>query len=390
MRVERWIEAALDGEYGEGLRIASRMLVAIGEAFEADRLIPVRSCHISGVSYRTIGEPGLRFLEDLASSGVKARVKATMNPAGMDMSKWAEMGVPENFAQKQFKIVKALESMGIEPTLTCTPYLAGNSPDVGSHLAWAESSAVIYVNSVLGAMTNRESGPSALASALTGLTPRFGMHVNECRRPTHLVEVEGNIEGALMFSALGYLVGREVGRGVPSIPSVRGASGDELKALSAGLGTSGGVSMFTYKTQRGLPRIKVHTRELLNIIEKLSTGSGGVVCLGCPHLSLAEVRYVLELLKGRRVRGTLWLFTSRAVYRRASSKGLVQALERLGVRVFKDTCMVVAPLEDMGVKSIVTDSCKAAHYVKLITGGRVQVSLMSREECIKEAIEREA
>jgi len=383
MRSSKWFEEALGGAYGSGVRKAAEMVLALAEAFEAEGLVPVRSAHVSGVSYRTIGDYGLRFLEELSQEGVRVRVEATMNPAGMDMARWREMGVPEEFAQKQTRIVECLRRMGVKPALTCTPYLAGNRPERGSHVAWAESSAVVYANSVLGAWTNRECGPSALASAITGFTPKFGMHVEEERRPTHLVEVEGRVEGTLMYSALGYYVGREVGRGVPSIPKASGASQDELKALGAGLATSGGVAMFSTKPVGDVPRIRVSPSDLRQVVEELSTGSGGLVCLGCPHLSLRELEAVYELASKHGVRGEVWLFTSRSVYEEAVRLGVVQGLERSGVRVFRDTCMVVSPLEDMGVREVVTDSCKAAHYITLMTGGRVRVTLKPREECVR-------
>jgi len=196
------------------------------------------------------------------------------------------------------------------------------------------------------------------------------------------VEVEGRVEGVLMYSALGYYVGREVGRGVPSIPEASKASADELKALGAGLATSGGVSMFTTEPIDDAPRIRVSTKELLDTVEELSTGSGGLVCLGCPHLSLQELKAINEQVSRHGVRGEVWLFTSRSVYEEASRLGIAQNLERAGVKVFRDTCMVVSPLEDMGIREVVTDSCKAAHYITLMTRGRVKVVLKPRVECV--------
>jgi len=382
MRSSEWLEEALEGSYGKGVKKAAEMVLALAEAFDAESFVPVESAHVSGVSYRTIGEYGLSFLEELSEEGVRVRVEATMNPAGMDMERWREMGVPERFAERQRRIVECLRRMGVRPALTCTPYLAGNRPRRGSHVAWAESSAVVYANSVLKAWTNRECGPSALASAITGLTPMFGMHLEDGRKPTHSVEFEGRLRGHLMYSALGYYVGREVGRGVPSIPAASGASTDELKSLGAGLATSGGIAMFTTEPAEGLPTLRVSEEDLLNVVGDLSTGSGGLVCLGCPHLSLEELQAIHGLASRRGVRGEVWLFTSRSVYEQAVNLGIIQSLERMGVKVFRDTCMVVSPLEEMGVREVVTDSCKAAHYIRLMTGGRVRVELRPREECL--------
>jgi len=159
----------MDGEEGIAVRKSLELLVALGSVFGAEKLVPVESAHISGVSYKNLGEAGTEWLEEQAAMGAKCRIRATLNPAGMDMEKWEEMGVPEEFAIGQKRVLDAFVSMGVEPTCTCTPYLIGHVPRRGTQVAWAESNAVCFVNSVLGARTNRESGPTTLASAVTGV-----------------------------------------------------------------------------------------------------------------------------------------------------------------------------------------------------------------------------
>ena len=186
-------EKTLAGEEGEVYERMLRLLVRLGEIYGADRMIPVGSVQVAGVSFKSIGEPGLEFLEDYASKGAKVKVLTYLNPAGMDMEGWKELGFPEDFAGKQVRIMNAFKRMSIVITATCTPYLAGNLPRFREHLAWSESSAVSFANSVIGARTNREGGPSALAAGLCGVTPNYGLHLEENRKPSIVVKVDAEL-----------------------------------------------------------------------------------------------------------------------------------------------------------------------------------------------------
>src|SRR4030042_4803234 len=161
----------LSGSQGRATQKAMQILVALGEIYRAERMIPITSVQIAGVSYDNLGEAGLQFLSEMADGGGRVRVLTTLNPAGMDIENWRNLGISPDFAEKQHLVLEAFSRMGVTTTCTCTPYLIGNLPNCGEHIAWSESSAVCYANSVLGARTNRAGGPSALASALTGLTP---------------------------------------------------------------------------------------------------------------------------------------------------------------------------------------------------------------------------
>ncbi|RJS89167.1 DUF521 domain-containing protein [Candidatus Bathyarchaeota archaeon] len=396
MYLTRYEERLLDGEEGEVVERAMRLLVTLGEVFGAERLVEVRSAHISGVSYRNLGEAGLSFLEEQAEAGARTRVRATLNPAGMDLERWREMGVPEGFAERQLRIISAFERMGVEVTCTCTPYLVGHLPGLGEQVAWAESSAVAYSNSVLGARTNRETGPTTLASAVTGRAALYGYRLTENRAPTAIVKVEEPPVSRLGFSALGYLVGSEVGSGVPYLRGLGRPALEDLKALGAAAATSGGVALyhvegvtpesrsFASSDLRGLEEFDVERRDLDEVISGLSVEVGDpVVCLGCPHCSLREVEEVARLLEGRRLKRRLWVFTSRGVYAEAERRGLVAVIEDAGGRVFRDTCMVVAPLEEMGVGEVSTNSCKAAHY---LANRGVKARLGDVDTLIREAL----
>lgn len=248
-------EKILDGEYGEVLRRCMNLLVSLGDIYGADKLIPISSAQISGVSYKTIKDIGLEFLEDFAKEDVKVKVYATLNPAGMDLDIWRELGIDEKFAKKQLRIIEAFKKMEVEISCTCTPYLTGNLPRFGEHISWAESSAVSFANSVLGAKTNREGGPSALAAAIIGKTPYYGYHLDENRKTTHIIELDGQLisnfkYGESFYGALGYLVGKIVKNGIPYFENLYklNPNNDNLKSLGAAMAASGGIALYHAKT----------------------------------------------------------------------------------------------------------------------------------------------
>lgn len=202
-------ERVYDGELGWANQVSMKILVRLGELFKASRLIPIDSAHVSGVSYKTLGDAPIDFLRSLAASGGKARVRATLNPQSYSPEYLGEK-LPENIRKKQLSILEQFEKMGFEQSLTCTPYYL-RRPESGSHLAWAESSAVVYANSVLKAWTNREGGPSALAAAIIGKTPDYGMHGSENRGPSIVIDVEEQPKSEIEFGALGIHLGKILG-----------------------------------------------------------------------------------------------------------------------------------------------------------------------------------
>ena len=363
----------LDGNRGEMVRRLMRLLVRLGEAFGAERLVEIVSAQVSGVSFKSIGAPGLAFLEDVAAQGARVAVPTTLNPAGMDLENWRTLGVPEDFAEKQNRIIAAFEQMGVTATVTCTPYYAGNVPRRGEHVAWAESSAVSFANSVLGARTNREGGPSALAAAVCGCTPCHGLHLDAGRRPTIRVAVGTVLESRADFGALGHYVGRRVRDGVPYFTGIPAASWDDLKSLGAAMAASGAVGLYHVENltpeahlhdAEGLESIAVTRTDLDETYERLSgEAAPDLLVLGCPHASLEEIGELAERLEGRQLTTPLWICTSRAVKKAAAARGLVRIIEDAGGRVVADTCMVVSPIEQMGFTCCAVDSGKAAHYL---------------------------
>jgi len=392
MRLTDEERALLDGSAGYAARKAMEILVALGQIYDATDLVPVRSVQISGVSYHNLGEAGLEWLEQMAQDG-KVRALATLNPAGMDLSDWQSHGVSPEFAERQLRLVRAYTRMGVAPTCTCTPYLIGSLPAPGEHLAWAESSAVAYANSVLGARSNREGGPSALAAALTGRTPRYGLHLDEKRVPTLQVSVEAPLHNTADWGALGYVVGK---RGAERVAWLRVSSRPglaELKSFGAALVTFGGSPLFYLEGAGPAPpaapnigqSLKVGAADLREAMEALDDGADAIdlVCLGCPHASLAELQQIAELLDGQQIAIELWISTARPTAEAARQLGLLGRIEGAGAKVVADTCFAVAPLQRPGA-TIATDSAKGCYYGR--GHNRLRVHLGSVERCVQAAL----
>lgn len=380
----------LAGHEGRATQKSMQILVALGNIYGAKRLVSVSSVQVSGVSYKNLGDAGVEFLNELARDG-KARVKTTLNPAGMSLTDWRSQGIGSDFARKQFQVIDAYRKLGLEISCTCTPYLAGNEPRFGQHIAWSESSAVVYANSVLGARTNREGGPSALAASLTGRTPLYGYHLDENRRPTTTVNVDAQLKSTEDFSAMGYFVGKEVKDGVPYFRGVRSAAVEELKTLSAALASSGGVAMFhieglTPEAAIGPVGGEVMTfaqRDLLETTSLLNDeGAPDFIAVGCPHCSLAELATLARLLEGRKVAREFWVCCSREVKRLSDQAGYSRSIERSGAKFATDTCMVVAPIEKLGYRVVATNSAKACHYLR---NNGLRVRFLPLEKCVSEA-----
>jgi predicted aconitase len=371
----------LDGAAGEIVQRLMRLLVRLGDVYGADRMLPIGSAQVSGVSYKSLGEPGMEFLEDIARSGAKVKALTSLNPTGMDLDDWRLLGIPDGFALKQERIVRAFCDIGVVRSATCTPYFVGNLPRFSEHIAWAESSAVSFANSVIGARTNREGGPSALAAAICGCTPNYGLHLDENRRPTVAIDVEVNLKSTTDFSALGYTVGERVKGGVPYFRGISRATTDDLKALGAAMAASGSVALYHMDEitpearmveKTNLDSITVGQRELDEIYSRLNTGERpDIIVLGCPHASLVEIITAARGLRDKKLKIPLWVCTSRTLKQTADVMGLTRTIEQAGGRVVADTCMVVSPIEQMGFKTTGVTSCKAAHYLPGFCGQKV-------------------
>jgi Uncharacterized conserved protein len=387
MQLDADDERILAGEEGETRQKMLELVVALGKVFGAERLVPIKSAQVSGASYKTIGKYGLEWLDSLDA---KAVVPAVLNPIGMARGRWEEMGIDPAFAQNQQKVVAAYERLGINLECTCTPYYLYETR-FGDPLAWSESSAVSYANSVIGARTNREGGPSALAAALVGKTACYGLHLDKNRVPQIVIDVRADTKGwgIAEYGALGYHAGKLVGNRIPFFRGIRPGP-DQLKALGAAMAATGAVALYhvdgvTPDAQKhrydlfGLETIPVERDEIGRLFTDIAVDA---VALGCPHCSPAELAEIAKLLAGKVVTKPLYVFASQGVIDKNAR--VVDAIEKTGARVFADTCMVVSPvMEQYG--SVMVNSGKALAYVPNMCGGKARIGTLA--DCIAVATE---
>jgi predicted aconitase len=367
-----------------------KILVRLGELFNATKLIPVSSAHVSGVSYKTLGDAPIEFLKTLGSTDGKAKVKATLNPQSFD-TEYLGGRLSQDIREKQLSIFRQFEKMGFTESLTCTPYYL-EMPRQDSHLAWAESSAVVYANSVLNAWTNREGGPSALAAAIIGKTPDYGVHRAVNRQPKVLVTLETSPRNETEIGALGIYLGKVLEDKIPIIHGLKSASRDNLKQLGAALASTGMVNMF-YLDNASLKKVEVEkitleTKEIKRTMENLSTSSElkpDLVFIGCPHCSINEIKQIADLIKNRQVRSEteLWICTSRCVKRKA--RKYVGKIEQIGGHVITDTCAVVTWTDKLGIERIMTNSAKTAYYAPTLN--KADTTFAPIKECLNVALE---
>ncbi len=388
MKLTQEEQEMLEGKQGNAARKSMEILTALGDIFGAKRLVPVTSVQVSGVSYANLGDAGLEYLEEMAKDG-KVKVLTTLNPAGMDMENWKALGISPEFAEKQKKVIDAFAKMGIQTTCTCTPYFIGNRPKKGEHISWGESSAVTFANSVLGAKTSKEGGPSALAAALTGRTPEYGFHLDKNRQAQVLVEVKTDLHDETDFGALGYLVGKKIGNKIPLIIGIKKATEDQLKSLSASIVTYGAPALFHIK---GItPNEIIEPSEKIELSaadieqakkEMFDEGETDFVLLGCPHCSIEELGKIANLLKGKKVTKETWICTARPIKKQAEEKGYVRIIEESGAKFACDTCHVVAPLKGR-FKCVAINSAKGVFYGRGKNNFKMQ--LKTQEKCIEDA-----
>lgn len=388
----------LHGKFGWATQKSMEILVALGKIYGAERMIPVSSVQISGVSYANLGEAGLHFLDEMAQGGGKTRVLTTLNPAGMDIENWQILGIDEKFAANQMRVIDAYARMNVVTTCTCTPYLSGNLPHYGEHIAWAESSAVCFANSVIGARTNREGGPSALAAALTGVTPEYGYHLKVERKPSITVRVNSEMGHNHQFGALGHALSRvfedQSIRPIPYIQGIPHATVENLKSFCASFATYCGGALFhmenitpecsLYPAPEKM--VVLNENDIQSSIETMHSAADEMidfVSLGCPHLSIKEIARIAELLQGKKVTKEFWITTSRPAKKIADSMGYSKIIEDSGAKFAVDTCCVVAPIKGR-FQAIATDSAKACYYA--FAQNNMKTRLLSFDETVIEAL----
>jgi predicted aconitase len=393
----------LRGERGEAAALAMRIVVEMADVSGAERLIDVASAHVDGCLYHGIA--GLEFAERLVTGGARVAVPTTLNVGALDLLHPDRYRGDAETAANARRQMDAYVAMGCRPTWTCAPYQLPERPAFGQHVAWAESNAIVFCNSVLGARTDRYGDFIDICAALTGRVPFAGLHRDEARMAGLVVTLEGISERLLasdaLYPVLGYVLGREAGSEVAAIVGLPAdTTEDRMKALGAAAASSGSVAMVhavgitpeapTLQAATGgeeVRELRVTTARLRASRDELSTDAPerlGAVSVGTPHASLAELERLAGLLGTDEVAVPLYVNVGREVLAEADGRGLVPRLESLGVRVVSDTCTYISPVMDEVNGSVMTDSAKWAWYAPANLG--VDVVIGGLEECVRSAV----
>jgi predicted aconitase len=406
LALDDYEQGMLNGAHGPAVQLAMRILTRMAPLYGASSLLPVTRAHIDGVILT--GAAGLEFAERLADLGGQVAVPTSLNVMSMDREHSRELNLDAKFAERARRLGQAYVLMGAKPTFTCAPYQTESAPTFGEQIAWSESNAVAFANSVIGARTNRYGDYLDICCALTGRAPAAGLHLDAPRLATVVVELE-SLPAELplqddFYPVLGYLLGSLVANEVPVVHGLNGQpTEDQLKAMAAAAASSGEVAMFhivgitpeaaTLAEALGdrRPRRTVHVSfsDLRRTRETLTTTTGSrvdLVAFGSPHCSLAECRALAALMSGCRASETVEVFvtTSRAVRDLLARSGELAVIEGFGARVTADTCIVVAPLVNPAAQVLMTNSAKYAHYGPGLLG--VDSVFATTEECVASAI----
>ncbi|WP_230975428.1 cis-3-hydroxy-L-proline dehydratase [Acetobacter garciniae] len=390
--------ALLAGEHGKAAQVAMRLVLKMAELQGATRFMDVTQAHIDGCIY--IGPASLRFAQMLRDLGAKVRVPTTLNAISVDRRRWRELGVDATLGEPASALADTYTDMGARPTFTCAPYLLDSAPAFGAQIGWAESNAVVYANSVLGARTMKYPDFMDICIAITGRAPYAGCHRDEGRRATCAIDVQMP-EGAddSFWPLVGYCCGAIARH---EIPLVRGLENtcptlDDLKAFGAAFATSAGAPMFHIAgvtpeadRQPDLPRTILSVADLLEGWKELNTGDAGcigLVSLGNPHFSASEMHRLADLLEGRMCSEQVKIVVTcgRAVFEQATQAGDIARLDAFGVQVIQDTCwcMLGEPIVPPDTHTIMTNSGKYAHYAPGLVGCRVRFGSLA--DCVEAA-----
>lgn len=391
----------LDGVQGWPRKLATRMLAAVGRAHDADRLIPVQSVHL-GLSGASMGEAGMRLFETLAERGGRFVVPTTLNILSMDRRRAGASPRLRDLENVQTRIADACVAMGAAPSFTCNPFLHDVKPQRDTSVAWNESATAPYVNGMLGARTNRE-GATALASALTGFTAHYGMHIPRNRLGTRLIVVEAPVNGADMFNLLGGAVARAAENHIPVIEGIdRTPTLDEMTAFCAafaaisplpmlhivGLTAEAPTRMAALLPGHAADVVRITAVTLEQEAQRYNTAADtalDVVAIGCPHASVAQVREIADMLGDRVVAEAVrfWIQVNRACADEVDDLGLAERLKARNVMLLSDSCVHVAYDQIPAGHTLATNSLKIAY---LTASHNVRVRLGSLSQCIDSAV----
>jgi predicted aconitase len=400
-------QAMLDGGHGPAAQLAMSIVVRMADVYGASALMDVSQAHIDSTIY--LGDATLEFAERLASLGARVAVPTSLNVSGVDECGWKDWAVSPEWAAKAARQMLAYERMGASPTWTCAPYQTKMRPSFGQQVAWGESNAIAFANSVIGARTERYPDLLDVCCAITGRVPAVGLHLTENRGGQLLLRLEG-VPNALQqddqfFAVLGHLVGKLSGDSIPVIDGIAAQPAeDQLKAFAAAAASSGRVALFhivgvtpeapTLKAAfqgRGVPPPAViTTADLRAARNELTTADGrelDMVILGSPHFSVAEFRQLAPLVAGRHVHPRVkFLVTSgRLMKQLAEEAGVLAPIVAFGAQITLDTCILASPMLPPEIKTLMTNSAKYAYYAPSLLETRVTFGSLA--DCVRSAIE---
>ena len=406
LRLTEEEQAMLNGHDSPAARFAMSVVVQLARIVRADQLIEVSSCHIDSCLYH--GQAGLDFALRLAGLGGRVRVPTTLNVATLDLVHPELFRGDDSTREAAQRLMDAYIAMGCAPTWTCAPYQLPNRPSLGQDIAWAESNAIVFANSVLGARTERYGDFIDICAAITGRVPRTGLHIPDNRRADLVLDLGGLdprlLQEDISYPILGHLTGHVSGVSIPAIVGLPAdTTEDQLKNLGAAAASSGGVALFhavgitpeapTLDEMTGgqepLRTIEVETTDLKEARRSLGPVGEGeaidAVSVGTPHFSLAEFETLVRLVEDLRpsLRTDFYVSTHRAVLAEAQRRGWVGVLESAGVTLVADTCTYVTAILRPGTRVVMTDSAKWAYYAP----GNLDVGVAfgSLAECVRSA-----
>ncbi|MGD8500637.1 MAG: aconitase X catalytic domain-containing protein [Phycisphaerales bacterium] len=412
VKLSRRDKQLLDGQHGQAAQMAMRILMRMAEVHEAAELMHVSQAHIDGCGL--LSESGLEFAETLVAKGARVSIPTTLNMVPLDLQNWREFGIHEDFAAKAIRQAKAYTDMGCIPTWTCAPYQGYLTPRFGQQIAWGESNAICYANSVLGARTNRYGDYIDICAAITSRVPKCGLHLKENRKGQillRLVDIAPAImQDSTFYATLGHLIGSLAEDKIPVIEGLPAeASSDQLKALCAAAASSGAVALFhaigvtpeantaeeAFQGEEPERIVDISLSDLRKSRSDLSTAQEGanldLVVLGCPHFSFDEFRELAKLIRAKTERGKslhpqvrFVVISCQTSYALLQRSNLMNALTDFGIEITLDTCVFHTPMVSPDTKVIMTNSGKCAYYAPGELG--VQVAFGSMAECVESAV----
>lgn len=400
-------QSLLNGDHGPAAKMAMSIMIRMAEVYGARRLMDISAAHIDSGLY--MGEATLEFAERLAGLGAKVVAPTTLNVSGVDEHHWQEWPVPPDWADKARRQMDAYHSMGCIPTWTCAPYQTELRPRFGQQIAWGESNAIAFANSVIGARTERYPDLLDICAAITGRVPAAGLHLMENRAGQlllRLADVPPTLQADdAFYPVLGHLIGKLAGERIPVVEGLEATPNeDQLKAFCAAVASSGAVALchivgltpeaptleaaFQGKTPAQV--IKISMNELRAARDELTTAGGqklDMVVLGSPHFSLAEFKQLAPLLEGqkRHPKVQFLVTSSRAMAALADKAGLLEPLRQFGGKITVDTCILTTPMLPPEIKILMTNSAKYAYYSPGLL--KTQVVFGKLADCVRSAVE---